>query len=673
MEKNLLSFSLPFWWAFPCLILAFGLAWVLYTKKNVPWGRNQNIILGTLRFTAVFLILLLFLEPVLRNVTSHIERPHVVLAVDNSASVSAIHSQEELSSLQQNLQKLKKRLEADKDYKVEIVPADGDSMNFNSPLSDYSGLLRRISEEYRSKNIGSVVLMGDGIYNRGISPAYQPTPFTLHTLGLGDTTQRKDVGISDLRFNEVAYLGNKFPVEVSVNTPGFQGETITVAIQKGGQTVTSKVIRASSEPQTLNFLLSSEEKGIRRFDISVTRFEGEVTYANNERSFYIDILENRKKVLVRAKAPHPDIKAIRSVLEATGNYEVLLDIPGLDQEKDKSQFDVQVLFDGMPPRTDQKAGIWLINSSSDGVDLRRAPFLTFTRRGTPDQARVGYNTDFSKFSLNEGIDRLMECPPLTVPFGNYQLTGPFEVLFYQKVGSVATSKPLLAVFDDGQEKMAVLMGTGIWKWQLQEAAQFGDQRLFDEWVSKLVQYLAVDQDKKQFRVDPVHEVFAEGEEISFDVEIYNEIYEFATGIPYNISIEGGEKEEKFEFVFSPENRTAKIPALSPADYTFTATTQVGGKQLVDQGKLVVAASELEMRSLQADHELLRQLSAETGGRYFHFNQMDNLENYLIEADYSGTIRSQTSRTPMINIWWVLGLVALLLITEWTLRKYWGGY
>ena len=59
-----------------------------------------------------------------------------------------------------------------------------------------------------------------------------------------------------------------------------------------------------------------------------------------------------------------------------------------------------------------------------------------------------------------------EYPPIEVPFGNYEISGPVEVLMYQKLGSVTTTNPLMIVFDDGTEKSAVLLGQNIWKWNI---------------------------------------------------------------------------------------------------------------------------------------------------------------------------------------------------------------
>ena len=110
MNRSFIDFGLPIWWVLPTIIVSFGLAYWLYSKQGVPWSKNQNLILGSLRFLVVLLILLLFLNPLIRHVTNEVERPIVLIGVDNSASVEAIHSPEALKLFADQLRDLQSLL-----------------------------------------------------------------------------------------------------------------------------------------------------------------------------------------------------------------------------------------------------------------------------------------------------------------------------------------------------------------------------------------------------------------------------------------------------------------------------------------------------------------------------------------------------------------------------------
>lgn len=676
MNENLLEFEQPLWWIVPALLIAAGLSFLLYSKKNVPWGKNQNLLLGFLRFSALLLVLLLLLEPIIRHVVRTPERPLVVLALDNSASVAAVHSAEEQAAFLENLTLLANDLAEDKDYEVVLRPFVGqmDSLLFNAPVTDISAVIRSLENEYSGRNLAALALVTDGIFNRGVSPAYLPYTFPVYTLGLGDTIPQRDVSISDVRHNTVAFRGNSFPILANISQKGFAGSRVDVRLSENGQTLESRSITLNEADQEVQFLISSDAVGLRHYTVQVTEMSGEITFANNRYEVFIDILESKKQVRIAAASPHPDIRAIRQALESTGNYEVTVDIPALKKpEKMPANFDVQILFDGQAP-VSGRSGIWRINTSQMGAHLKDAGFISVNVQGRPDQVIPAYNTGFSKFSLSTEPERMGNYSPLSVPFGEYTLTGPYEVLLYQQVGSVRTDKPLLAVLDDGSSRSAVSVAGGFWQWPLQEHARYGDDVLFAELVQKLVQYLSVTDQKKQFKVTRGRDVFTEGDVVHFDVEIFDDIYQPLEGQPYSIRITDEQDEVRtYEFVYGTESRTARTTRLPSGKYAYEARTTIGDKTLTERGELLVNALQLELRNLTADHQVLKQVSGKSDGRYFHLSEMEAFANTLRQSEFSGILHSHSERQPVNHLVWMLLLITALLTAEWVLRKIWGAF
>ena len=676
MKNNFLEFSLPLWWVLPALLLAIGLAFLLYQKQGVPWSKNQNLMLGSLRFTAIMLVLLLLLNPFIRQIFNETERPLVVIGVDNSSSIASVHDDNFRQVFTNALHNLKAELEDAKDYRVEVISLQGkkDSLDFDEASTDYSAFFRLVEDEYASRNLANVVLATDGIFNRGSSPAYRPYNYPLFTLGLGDTIPQRDVVIAEVRNNAVAYSGNEFPIRVKVSGQGYADRAIEVKVSDRGKILEVRNSTISEVENEFTFLLTAEAAGLKHYTVSVTEYEGEVTLVNNRREVFIEVLESKKQVLIAADSPHPDIRAIRSVLEETDNYEVTVYIERMNDRPENKKFDVQILMHGVAAIEGSSSGIWVINSSFLGDDVEAIPFLNIVANGQPDGVVPSYNSNFSKFKLTQEVDRLGSYPPISVPFGDYNLSGPFEVLFYQQVGSVVTQKPLIAVFDNGNQRQAVTVGQGVWQWRLQEAATNDDSKLFTEIVQKLVQYLSINESKKQFRVTKGLDTFTDGEVVYFDVEIYDDIFQSLEGQPYSLEIKAEDESiSRFDFVFGSENKTARTTSFSSGTYSFVARTQVGDKSFTERGEFVVNALQLEQLQLTANHDLLKQIATKSGGAYFHLSQMEALQNQLLNTDYKGIIHSDADRSPLINSIWVMLLIAGLLSAEWGLRKFLGGY
>ncbi|MEQ9231313.1 MAG: hypothetical protein RIF46_11580, partial [Cyclobacteriaceae bacterium] len=482
----------------------------------------------------------------------------------------------------------------------------------------------------------------DGIFNRGSSPAFKTFQYPVYTLGLGDTIPQRDVAITNVRSNRVAYSGNEFPIQVEIAGEGFVGRQAEIRITEAGNLIESRTTEINLSENEFTFFATATEAGLRHYTITVTEFDGEITFENNKHELFIEILESKKRVLISGLSPHPDMRAIRSALEVTGNYDIVLNIQGIHQPPDNKQFDVQILFDGVSAMPGS-SGNWVINSNMSGLHMSSVPFVKFTPEGVPDNVTPSLNPAFSKFKLQREPNRLRDYPPLRAPFGSYELVGPYEVLFYQQVGSVVTDKPLIAVYDDGNKRQVLSVGLGIWQWRLQESARNDEAELFTEIVQKLVQFLSINDTKKQFSVDRSRDLFTQGEVVTFDVEIYDDIFEPIEGQPYSVEVvDESENSQLFEFVYGTANDVARTTPFEPGTYSYRAKTQVGDKTLRDQGEFLVNALQLEQRSLTADHNLLRRVSEKSGGEYFHLSALNSLRQKLLDTGFQGIIHTDNS-------------------------------
>ncbi|WP_436517792.1 hypothetical protein [Ekhidna sp. To15] len=676
MDRSFLYLEYSGWWLLPIVILAASLSYFLYSKKNVPWNSSQNWVLAAIRFLGIFSLLALLLSPSIRKVTNRVEDPVVALAVDNSQSVvQRGNSKEDILEI---IRSLEEGLD-NQDIDVELVTFN-DSSDFNYSTSNLSSLIKRIDDVTDQRHFVGSILITDGIYNRGSSPLYKNYVTPIFTIGLGDTIPPKDASISRVLYNKVTYKGNETPIRLEISQEGFTNREIFVQLKEKGELIAEQKIRLRSSIQEVEFVLKSEEEGLRRLVASISNLGDESTLENNRSNIFMEIIDGRQQVLIVANAPHPDIKAIRSTLAETGNYRTEVYIPQIHDEKPNEVFDV-VIFHGaftsginFTPK--ENPGTWYILSNESSITSanRTLPFIKIERRGSqPDKVVGSFNQNFSKYKI-EDVSAFEEYPPVEVPFGNYSISGPTEILMYQKLGSVKTQKPLMVVFDDGTQKSAVLLGQNIWKWKLQEAAINGNADQFKNLITKTVQFLSVKNDKKQFRFKSRVNNFTDSEPALFDVEVYNDIYEriYGSDIYITITSENG-AQQNFTFTDSELNNTFRAPSFSPGIYQYQARVQIGDKTLTDRGEFSVQDINPEFTNLTADHRLLKNLSNNSGGTYMHFNQADQILSIIDEMDFKSIIKSEENFIPLNRAWWWYLIIFSLFSGEWFLRKFWGGY
>ncbi len=677
-----------------CLAIAIGYAFLLYRSKH-PWSGTLNRILFSGRTMLVFLLAFLLLGPIIRQINNLYEKPVFIILQDNSVSVKETTDSVSLKSLQQSLTGIRSALN-DAGYETFQKDLSGDDatvIKFNEPVSDLQGALRKISNQYEGQSIAGVLLVSDGIYNSGLSPLYTVYSFPVYTIGVGDTAQRQDIAIKDVVYNKIAYQGNKFPIRAEVLVKGFSNQNITVSLLQGGK-VLEKQTKNSGNDQllTTEFNVSATEQGIQRYDVQVEVKQGEKNVRNNRSTAFIDVVEGKKKILVVANAPHPDIKALRSIIDKNSNYEMILHIPGVEETEAKNlqpaNIDL-VIFHQSPDKRGRTRDLFqkfatsktslfvVVGQQTDlaFMDQLNMPLKFETPPRQYDDVMPIVNPSFPYFLLSPEANSVFSgFPPVWVPFGRMQIPASSVTLLSQRVGSIATDKSLLWIDIPDNHKIAVMLGEGFWQWRLEEYSKNENIEAFDEVFGKLIQYLSTTDDKSRFKSYPVEQQFSDTEAVVFESQVYNEIYEpvFGNRINLEVTNDAGKK-FNYNYVISPGNARYQIGGLKEGIYKYTASTTINGKEEKVRGQFLITAQQAELQNLTADFDLLRKLSASTGGKFYHVSETGKLQSDLSKKEASSVIHTEEKYDNLLNLKWVFFLLLALISAEWFLRKFYGGY
>jgi hypothetical protein len=261
------------------------------------------------------------------------------------------------------------------------------------------------------------------------------------------------------------------------------------------------------------------------------------------------------------------------------------------------------------------------------------------------------------------------------PFAEYQPAAGSRVLLFQKIGAVTTQYPLLAFNETAETRQAVLTATGLWRWRLANFLDTQDFSTVDALIGKTIQFLALKEDKRPFRVSLPKNSFDENDKIVFAAELYNASYEL-TNEPDAQLVVTDEAGNEYPFNFGRTARAYTLDAglLPVGSYAYRASTMLDGKQHFASGEFSVNALNIESLNLQADHNLLRLLSRETGGLFTGIDGIDQLADEIAARAEIKPQQTETIRTvSLINLKWIFFLLIGLLAAEWFSRKYMGGY
>jgi hypothetical protein len=282
---------------------------------------------------------------------------------------------------------------------------------------------------------------------------------------------------------------------------------------------------------------------------------------------------------------------------------------------------------------------------------------------------------FSIFQLSPNtVEMIRNVPPLTVPFGEQSSSQGAVTFVVQQVGQIATDKPLISFNKKGETKIGLIAGEGIWRWRINSFRQFENHEAFNEMITKMVQYLAVKDDKSLFRVNAKND-FPENEPIIFDAELYNASYEAITDKEIKMVIKNEEGKE-FPYTFSPQGGRYKLNAgnLPVGNYKYTATVVSEGQNLIESGEFSVSALQVELTNTVADHKLLYQFAKDNGGEMVSPREVSKLAELIkVREDIAAISYENKELNDLINFRWILFLLIGLLSLEWLLRKRAGTY
>lgn len=678
---NLIS-ELPFYYFFICLAAGLAYAYILYKRelKRDTFSKTLVYSLAVLRFFSVLIISLLLMSFLLKRSINQTEKPLIIIALDNSASViSGKDSSEIKNEFTKRINQLNNSLS--EKYNVQALlfgnkVSPNTVPDFNDKETDFSQLLNEIDNNYSNQNIGALVIGSDGIINKGMSPIglSEKFKFPIYTIALGDTTLKKDLLLQKVNHNQVVYLGNKFPVEVVVQSLKLKGKETVVTISKDGVKKTSQNIKITNDNsiQTINFVLEAEKPGVQKYNITVAPLEEETNTTNNSQNFILDVIDTREKILILASAPHPDVAAIKESVESGQSYEV--ETSYAEFNKPLKPYSLVILHNIQ--LTNNRLAVELANNNQPYLVI--IPKQNDNLQGLKisisnsklNETEAVLNKNFTLFNLSDELKRFIkDLPAVNCYFGNYSISASAHALLYQKIGFVETENPLILFNENNGLKTGVIVGDGIWRWKLRDYADHSNHNLFNELILKTIQYLSVKADKSFFRLT-TKKIITENDPIEFSAEVYNQGYQLITEPDVTIVLTD-ENEKQFTYTMSKTTNSYFVEAgLFPAgEYKYKSTIKVNNQVFSQSGTITVKAIVAENINTVANHTLLFQLAQNTGGKLFSKNELDKLEKELLNNEFIKPVTyTQKQLNDLIDLKWIFFLILGLLSLEWFLRK-----
>ena len=679
------------------LVLSLFIAWWSYQHlDSIPTGKKRWLIL--LRGVALFILVLLLLNPFITRQESLTDSPIIAVYLDNSQSMSVDRG--EYSGLEA-YQSIIDRFEAEKNKEIEYdyflfdeTITESDELELNGVRTNLNAVMEHLRENenlYRAS-----YLFSDGIVTQGRNPVFaaQTLSIPVITVPVGDTTRVQDIAVADVDYVQQVYTFTRQAVRVEIQQEGFEGEDATVQLLRDGELIDSETIEftAPTSSQIVEFFKEFDEHGFYDFEINVPPKPEEFTDQNNRAMFTIEVLDDKTNILSLAFEVHPDVSTIRRLIATDQQNELFTSTQignnrfiGQDPRDIDDELDLIVLH-GLP-EAETDLFNWILNQQKPIVYVATpGAFQTKTSRDMLDL--TSYYLEDVQSAINVQIESLsgglshtvLEVDPVNVQLlptlktyrGNYSLSPVAQTLLHAVFQRTETDIPIVVVEDAANIRKASVNAFG-W-YELEQSRQADARNFFEQLFTNLISWSSTPPDRRTLVIEPAKSSFTENEPVQVRAQLFNErgdpepeafieleIFSGDDGAPLNVFRMNHHQNEIY---------TAELGNYPQGIYRLNATATKNDRTIgTAEARVNISQSTIEFLKTRRNDALLQNIADITDGLYLldlDFSRAADLFSNQFLEQPDEEIREEFIYLHRNGFWFFV--VLLLLAGEWLLRR-----
>ena len=625
------------------VVVVLALSWA-NTRTLTP---RRRTVLFTLRVLGVATLALLFVQPGVRLEHVSRVRNHVVMMIDGSRSMGlpAEDDQTRLGAARSALVDAADTLERwQVDHQLDWfaatdrarpvggpddVRAEGDATRLSSALED-------ISARFQPEDLAAVVVISDGADNGVLGDALASSPDEIppavaeatrrlgapvHVIFTGPDEPPHDVAITDVAYDEFAFVHNAVSIEAEITVNGFEDLALPVTLRRGDAVLGTRILqmRHGESRYAFEFEFVPDKTGKVVFDLEVQSGPGERILVNNRRQFVVRIIRDKIRVLQVVGRPSADQRFLRKLLKKNPNVDLisffilrtgtnLMLTPQSEMSlipfPTRELFEVQlgsfdlIVFQNFTYRgyhmerylplirdfVKDGGGFVMIGGdlSFSSGGYAGTPIAEFLPVSLPHDRRDLIEVGRFKPALTEAGRRHPITALSLVPEDNAEiwdglpkLSGTNRVLG-SKPGAVVLLEhptravggakvPVVVAGEYGQGRVLGVTTDSTWNWAFQVADDGGDSRHYYKFWGNTIRWLIKDPDLQPVRVEADRDRYPLGAQVTFSTRVVGRDYRPADDVDVQIDVirawhdEGGNR--KKETVFQGGGRTSELGEL----------------------------------------------------------------------------------------------------------------
>jgi hypothetical protein len=583
--------------------------------------------------------------------------------------------------------------------------------------------LRDAVAELRGQRIAAVVVLSDWNSNSGLSPreatrfAFDSrSPFPIHTVGVGDPTEQRDILVAGVTANSVAFLNDPLPFNVAIEQFGFTGATVPLELRIDDKVVARRDITLEAERKHYTISYRPDKEGVFKVVVSVPGQPDELSLSNNRVEHTLTVKDDKVRVLMVAGMPTWEWRYLKTALVRDKTVEVsvwlqsaapqwvmaggkqLNQLP-LNQKELVDNYDVILMLGASAEAMSDEqlenlrafvsdfggglifaAGSQVITEAFDKTPLAKALPVTltppsgFTASGAATQAFV---PQFTSEGWTHPALRLVEDD-----HQNRDLWQNLPGLFWlhptgkPKPGArVLASHPveksedgLLPLFVEqryGAGRVFYIATDETWRWRY----LVGDRYFYRFWrqAAGLMASNKLLGASKRLTLAVAKTRYTVGQKVEFEAKALDEMLR-PSGEPQlsiTLDLPGGGTQSLGLALADPSLGIYRGSFIARRVGDHLAWAKAPGATEPERAPFSVSMSTLESESRSLDIETMKAVARKTGGEAFMIDEIDQIPE-RIQAESANILTEHP--TDIWDSWGFLLLFAIPLTLEWWLRK-----
>ncbi len=306
-------------------IIVFMTAVLCLAGVYFLWARQKNVWVFFWRLLNICALLLIAFQPV---IVSHVKdtRPELAAAVDVSESMKIT---DRLGSAQKFLESWKEDL--DKRFRVKyfaFAAGAGEAKNFSQlaklKFGEGTDISRSLYDIKRDEgdHLSGILLLSDGNNNAPGGQDNWAGGLNVPVFPVALSTGKKitDAALISVKVGDFAFKNTPVEITATVSATGCEGKTLVVkllSLDPAPIELAKKSFVAGSAKEITDVQLAFTPyaSGEFRYAVEVEPVPGELTIANNRKTFSLEVVRDKLRVLFLCGQPGPEYAFLRQALK----------------------------------------------------------------------------------------------------------------------------------------------------------------------------------------------------------------------------------------------------------------------------------------------------------------------------------------------------------------------